>query len=123
MADQTNVGWDPEYYLLFVEVLDQAPTLARVQLGRKMIHAFQEMARHRSRRSFLTMNPESAVKSAVLYEYDDGTLPDPDGRYQQARVAAYTTLRHTHGIEAGLDPVAPTLGVGIQITPRKGVDT
>lgn len=120
IADQTAAGWDPETYLLFVEVLDRTPALARVQIGRKMIKTFKAMVAARSRRSFFTLDRGSGAKLAVLYDYDDGTIDDPDGRSFGALIASYAALRHNHGIEAGLDQLAPTLGVGIQHRPGEG---
>lgn len=120
VADHSSAGWDPETYLLFVEVLDRTPALARVRIGRKMIMTFKAMVAARSRRSFFTLDRESHAKLAVLYEYDDGAITDPDGQLFGALIASYAALRHNHGIEAGLDPLAPTLGVGIQHRPAEG---
>jgi hypothetical protein len=120
VADPSSVGWDSEQYLRFIERLDRTPTLARVQIGRKMMRAFKEMVRAGSRRSFGVMDRESGARLVMLYDYDEAPVADLQDRYFAARLTAYTTLRHTHAIEAGLDAAAGTLGVGIVHHPHDG---
>jgi hypothetical protein len=120
VADSSSLGWDPEHYLRFIERLDRTPTLARVQIGRKMIETFQTMARTRSRRSFFTMDRESGAGLAVLYEYDHNPYADLDDRYFPARLMAYATLRYCHIVESGLDPAAGLLGVQVVHHPKQG---
>ncbi|MGH2403328.1 MAG: hypothetical protein ACRDGN_02585 [bacterium] len=120
VADSTSLGWDPEHYLRFIERLDRTPTLARVRIGRKMIDAFREMKRTRSRRNFFTMDRESGAGLAVLYEYDDSPQVDLEDRSFPARLMAYASLRYAHIVEAGLDPTAGLLAVQVVHHPRQG---
>lgn len=56
----------------------------------------------------------------MIYDYDKAPVADLQDRYFAARLTAYTALRQTHAIEAGLDAAAGTLGVGIVHHPREG---
>lgn len=120
VADSTSLGWDPEHYLRFIERLDRTPTLARVRIGRKMIEAFQEMERTRSRKSFFTMDQDSGAGLAVLYEYDHSPQVDLEDRSFPAHLMAYASLRHAHIVEAGLDPTAGLLAVQVVHHPKQG---
>lgn len=120
VAEPSSLGWDPEQYLRFIERLDRTPALARVQIGLKMILAFDEMVRTRSRRSFGVVDRESGARLVILYEYDEAPVADLQDRYFPAHLMAYTTLRQMHAIEADLDSTSGTLGVGIVHHPHDG---
>ena len=120
VADPSSLGWDSEQYLRFIDRLDRTPTLARTEIGMKMIRTFEAMVESHSRRSFGVMDAETGARLMVLYDYDPAPVVDLSDKSFAARLAAYTALRHIHAVEAQLDADAGTRGVGIVHYPTEG---
>ena len=66
------------------------------------------------------MDRESGVALAILYEYDHDPEVDLADSYFPARLAAYSTLRYYHLVEARIDPSVGLLGVQVVHHPRRG---
>lgn len=113
-------GWSPEDYLFIVEQLDRTPVLARARIGAKMLKTFRSMVKNEARRSFIAVDQEAGSRLAFLYDYDDGSFDDPDGKGFIAGVASYGLLRHNHALAVGADARSVTLAVGVLHHPERG---
>lgn len=120
VSESSSLGWDANDYLNIVEHLDQTPTLARVQTGKKMISTFKAMVEAKARRSFLTADVDGTSRLAVLYDYTEDDVDDQRLKGFMARIAAYSMLRHEQGVEAGYEADGSTLAIGILHHPKKG---
>jgi hypothetical protein len=120
VADSNSLGWDAEQYLHIVEHLDVVPTLARVNIGRKMVSTFQAMVNAKARRSFLVSDADKNSRIAVLYDYTEENVDDAMVKLFMARIGSFGVLRHHQAIEAGASPGGSTLAVGILHHPLYG---
>jgi hypothetical protein len=113
---EEHEDWKVDRYLAVVTALDRVPTLARLEIGKKMRTTFLEMVDRRATRSFFTLDRVSGDRAGFIYSYTEKDSPERRSAFA-AEVGAYALLRHHHAVEAGYPSEATTLSVGCSTSP------